>query len=141
MAIRRVDIVSEFHTEYARVKDWLLEALDRQIGETDEKRLLSGLGTGKYVLWTSENAACVTEKCTVDGVTVCLLYLVAGKHHSALDEVLGDGQSVVEQWAKENGCKGFYGVGRAEWKRVLAPHGFEAVSVNFYKEFKDVQFT
>jgi len=135
MAVRRVDIVSEFKTEYARVKDWLKTALHTQIGGGDENKLLSGLGTQRYQLWTSENAACVTELCKVDGVDVCLLYLVAGERGSALAEVLGDGQNTIEKWAKENGCKGFYGIGRPEWKRVLKPHDFKVASVNYYKEF------
>lgn len=135
MAVKRVDIVEEFATEYARVRDWLIAALQVQLLDGDERKLLSGLGTGKYQLWTSDRAACVTELCKVDNNDVCLLYLVAGETNNALEDILGEGQKAVEDFAKANGCKGFYGIGRPEWKHVLKPHGFEVVSVNFYKEF------
>lgn len=135
MAVKRVDIVGEFKTEYERVKPWLLEALEYQIGDADERKLLSGLGSQKYQLWVSDHAACVTEICVIDNTDVCLLYLVAGETNNALGEILGEGQAVVEEFAKSNGCKGFYGIGRPEWKRVLSPHGFQVASVNFYKEF------
>ncbi|MGE6781305.1 hypothetical protein ACQKGL_02145 [Ensifer adhaerens] len=134
MAVKRV-LHGEFRDEYSRVREWLLAALSTQLGGGDEGCLLRDLGSKRYQLCTSENAACVTELCEVDGVEVCLLLLVAGKQHDALDEVLGEGQETIEQWAKERGCKGLYGIGRPEWRRVLVPHGFKVVSMNYYKEF------
>jgi hypothetical protein len=135
MAVKRVDIVLEFQTEYQRVKPWLLKALEYQLGDHDERKLLSGLGSQRYQLWVSDRAACVTELCVIDNTDVCLIYLVAGETNNALGEILGEGQAMVEEFAKANGCKGFYGIGRPEWKRVLSPHGFEVVSVNYFKEF------
>ncbi|WP_421423423.1 hypothetical protein [Agrobacterium rosae] len=135
MAAKRIITSDEFADEYPRVREWLKAALAYQIGGGDEKALLDGLAEKRLQLWVSDDAACVTEITTVDGTKVCLLYLVAGEHGKAMEQILSDGQTAVEDWAKTKRCKGFYGIGRPEWKRVLAPHGFEVQSVNYYKEF------
>lgn len=136
MAIKRIISSEDFAAEYPRVRAWLKEAMKYQIADDNEQNLLDDLVSRRLVLWVSDHAACVTEITSVDNVKVCLLYLVAGEHGKAMDEILDEGQSHLETYAKSKGCKGFYGVGRPEWKRVLTPHGFKVQSVNFYKEFR-----
>lgn len=134
MALQRVETAEQFRTEYPRVRPWLSKALKRQIGGGDEKELLSGLQNDRYTLWASETAACVTSIVELDGVKLISLYLVAGKSNAALHE-LRDDMEVIQAFGRTNGCKGFFGSGRAGWEKVLSPLGFKAVSINYYKEF------
>lgn len=135
MAVQRIDTAEQFDLEYPRVRDWLLKAIRRQLSGGDEVDLLEGLVERKYLLWTSENAAAVTQILNVDDVDVCHLYLVGGAKANALEEIL-NGADEVEEWAKSKGCKGFYGIGRPGWENALTPHGFKVQSINLYKEFQ-----
>lgn len=134
MAVKRIDTADDFHAEYPRVRQWLLKALKRQVSGGDETALLDGLQSRKYLLWTTEKAAAVTQVVNVDGNDVCLIYLAAGERAAAIQEILGN-MEPIEEWAKTKGCKGLYGVGRQGWEKALAPHGFKVQSVNLYKEF------
>ncbi|XUY28555.1 hypothetical protein RMR21_015675 [Agrobacterium sp. rho-8.1] len=136
MAVQRIDSAAQFDIEYPRVREWLNKALKRQVSGGNETDLLEGLVARKYVLWTSPNAAAVTEFVNMDGAEVCHFYLVGGTRANALDEILGEGISEVEQWAKSKGCKGFSGIGRPGWESALAPHGFKVQSINLYKKFE-----
>ncbi len=130
MAIRRIERDEDFAAEYPRVRGWLTEALKHSTN-ADERGLLAGLIDGSYTLWTGTNSAAVTQTMEWDNRPVCILYLVGGD----LTEILGEGQEVISNWAKANGCEGFVLFGRPGWQRVLAPHGFEFSSIVMFKEF------
>ena len=45
--------------------------------------------------------------------------------------------SLVEAWARAQGCAAIEALGRPGWKRVLAPHGYAATHVILEKELDD----
>lgn len=135
MNITRIDTVENFEIEYPRVRPWLLNALDYSTNPDTERELLEGLFSRKYTLWVSDNAACVVELAKIDHQLVCFVYLIGGEYGAAIKEILSGGQEAVEEWAKSQGCKGFYASARPEWERVLSRYDFKAQSINYYKEF------
>lgn len=131
MAIRRIDDGQEFETEYPRVRSLLLSALEYSTNPDSEKQLLQGLIDRDYYLWIGENSAAVTHNIDWDNRPVCVLYLAGGD----LDEILGEGQTVITEWAKSIGREGFVLFGRPGWKRALADQGFKFSSIVMFKEF------
>jgi|GEM_PF-2319203 len=135
MNARLIDTYEGVKIEFPRVREWLKSAMAYSTNPDNEEALINGIYSQKYHLWVSDNAACVVQVLELDGQKVCFLYLVGGKHGSAMNEILCDGQKQVEEWAKSQGCKGFYASARPEWERILKRYEFSVQSVNYYKEF------
>lgn len=135
MAVTKVDTAEQFHAEYPRVRDWLIEALKYSKNLVSEIDLLKGLEDRDYQLWTTSNAACVTSLTEWEGQPVCCLFLIGGNKGKAMAEILLEGQPVVEAYARAHGCKGLLGIGRALWARVLPAQGFTINGDTYFKEF------
>lgn len=134
MAIQRVDTAEQFHIEYPRCRNWLIEALNYSENEITERDLLIGLQERDYLLWTTDNAACVTSLTEWESKRVCVLFLIGGNKGKAMREILFGGQPIVEAWAKSMGCDGLLGIGRDLWKNVLPAHGFIIKGNTYYKD-------
>lgn len=134
MAVTKVDTAAQFDTEYPRVRDWLIEALRFSKNDICESDLLVRLHIRDYQLWTTENAACITSITEWAGKRVCCLFLVGGRKGRAKYDVLHVGQPIIEQYAREHGCIGLLGIGRAAWSRILRQHGFISTGDHYYKE-------
>lgn len=133
MAVQRIDTAEAFHIEYPRCREWLLEALSYSENDITESDLLIGLQDRDYLLWTSQNAACVTSLTEWREKPVCVLFLVGGARGKAMREILIEGQSIVEEYAREHSCVGLLGIGREQWAKVLKPFGFQTEGTIFYK--------
>lgn len=136
MAVTKVDTAEQFDAELPRVRNWLIEALRYSKNTITEAELLIGLIDRDYQLWTTANAACVTSLTEWQGKSVCCLFLVGGNKGKAMNEILFEGQPVVEAYAKSHNCKGLLGIGRAFWSRVLPAHGFIVADDCYFKEFQ-----
>jgi hypothetical protein len=64
--------------------------------------------------------------------TTCALPYVAGEHIREWLHLL----SVIEEWARQNGCTRIEGNGRAGWERLLKRQGWRAVQVTVVKELE-----
>lgn len=135
MAIQRVDTAEQFEREYPRCRKWLIEALSHT-REFTERDILNGIDDRSFLLWTSTNAACVTQITNQDDQIVCLLVLVGGQKGKALREILVEGQAAVSSYAKSHSCTRLAGSPRKEWSRLLINDGFKVDNKNtFYKDF------
>lgn len=97
MAVQRIDSAEQFDIEYPRCREWLLEALTYSENNISERDLLNGLIERDYLLWTSDNAACVTSLTEWREEPVCVLFLVGGEKGKAMQCVkssLRDRQSL-----------------------------------------------
>ncbi|QRM54746.1 hypothetical protein [Sinorhizobium sp. BG8] len=133
MAIQRIDNAEKFEIEYPRCREWLLEALKYSTNNIGENDLLNGLVERDYLLWTSDNAACVTSLTEWREKPVCVLFLIGGAKGKAMREILLEGQPIVEAYAQEHSCAGLLGIGREQWAKVLKPFGFQTEGTIFYK--------
>ncbi|WVT74019.1 hypothetical protein QM996_02575 [Sinorhizobium chiapasense] len=133
MAIQRIDTAEQFDIEYPRCREWLLEALKYSTNNISERDLLNGLIERDYLLWTSENAACVTSLTEWQEKPVCVLFLVGGSRGKAMREILVEGRPVVEDYARDHARVGLLGIGREQWAKVLKPFGFQTEGTIFYK--------
>jgi hypothetical protein len=131
MAVRKIDNFDEFINEYVRVRVWLVEAL-KHTTEFTEQQILIGLILRQFVLWTSDNAACVAQITAPD----CLLVLVGGSKGKALREIMIDGQDAIIAWAGSSDCTRIVGSPRMDWSRLLLKSGFKVDNKNtFHKDF------
>lgn len=133
MAIQRIDSAEQFDIEYSRCREWLLKALEYSENKISEIDLISGLIERDYLLWTTDNAACVTSLTEWREKPVCVLFLIGGAKGRSLREILLEGQPVVEQYARDHACVGLLGIGREQWAKVLKPFGFQTEGTIFYK--------
>ena len=134
MAVTKVDTAEQFYAEYPRVRDWLISAMAYSDNEISEAKLLNGLVDREYQLWTTQNAACITSITEWEDKQVCCLFLIGGNRGKAMQEILYEGQPIVEAYAREHGCDGLLGIGRDLWKRVLPEHGFSVRGTIYFKE-------
>lgn len=135
MAIQRVDTAEQFHTEYPRCRDWLIEALSHTTQFT-EHDVLNRLSSREFILWTSQNAAAVTQIASEGETLCCMLVLVGGERGKALREILAEGQDAILEYARQWGCTRLTGTPRKEWSRLLLRDGFKVDNKNnFYKDF------
>lgn len=134
MAITRIDTAVDFDAEYPRVREWLISAFKYSANKIDERQLLQGLDERDYLLWTANNAACVTSLTEWRGHPVCVFFVVGGAAGKAIKEIFEEGLPVVEQYAREHNCKYVLGIGRIQWVRIVERYGFTTEGNEYYKE-------
>ncbi|KQO79437.1 hypothetical protein [Rhizobium sp. Leaf262] len=126
MEVKKVKI-TEGYDEAIRVLPWLTEALQYSSDSITETDIIRGLIEYDYQLWLTDHAACITSFTEWEGKTVCCLFLISGEKGKALPEILA-AHPILEEYAREKGCDGLLGIGRATWLKALSRIGFEQVS-------------
>jgi hypothetical protein len=110
--------------EYARVRGWLLSALEIAPGPFDEAELLRKLRADHWHLVTTDHAACVLELCRIDGELIANVLLLGGEKGKALREIL-TAQKRFCEFLKHEGFTKLVGTPRKEFHKILKAHGFE----------------
>jgi hypothetical protein len=109
-------------TEFLRVKQWLMEALDYNGGDQSIKDVWDRLLSGEYVLITSHNAAIVLEPVEHPQRKLLNFFLAGGD----LDELLTM-EEVIEGYARQQGYAALTVFGRRGWLRQLKGYKEKAV--------------
>jgi hypothetical protein len=106
---------NDIHLVWEKVKPHIERALEHSYTHTLGD-IAEGLISGAMQLWTygDFDAAMVTD-IDHDRVRFCTIILLAGDGFDNYKHYL----DVIEQWAKDNGCKEIRVYGRKGWSRVL----------------------
>lgn len=110
--------------EYARVRGWLLSALEIAPGTFDEAELLHRLRTEQWHLITTDHVATVLELCRIDGELIANVLLLGGEKGKALRELIPALKELCE-FLKHEGFTKLVGTPRKEFHKILKAHGFE----------------
>jgi len=116
-------------TDATRYSDMIKAALDYcPDPDVTFEGVMAMLRESRGLAWYSPNAVMITEP----GPRNLLHMSICG---GELDELLTILLPAVEKYARDNGCKGLTGFGRAGWPRILRKHGFESRAIYFEKDF------
>jgi len=118
------DQTSDQH--WTRCRRWLLPALHHVNGAIDEADIISVLATGRLQLWSTGDAAILTEVIEYPRLKAVRLCLIGGQ----LNGVKKLEQDVCD-WARKLGCKRLEGAGREAWVKVV--HGYVEMGPLFHK--------
>ena len=111
--------------EYARVRKWLLSALEIAPGPFDEAELLVKLRAGEtWFLVTTDHAASVVELVRIDGDLIANVLLIGGERGKALREIISAQKQFCE-FLKSEGFTKLVGTPRKEFHTILKAEGFE----------------
>jgi hypothetical protein len=112
--------------QWTRCRHWLLAALHHVHGGIAEEDIIAALATGQLQLWSSGDAAIITEIVEYPRLKAVRLCLVGGQINGVrkLEHDICD-------WARKLGCKRVEGGGMQSW--VKAVHGYLDVGPLFHK--------
>lgn len=84
------------------------------------KHILEWIKERKCQLWVSSNdqeidAICVTQLINYPNYRTCYFMITTGHNR----ELWQDGIRIIEDWARENGCRGIEVVCRPGWEKIL----------------------
>lgn len=105
-------------SEYARVRDWLVAAIDTSPDVISESTLLEKLRFNEWQLLTTENAACVLQLCEHEGEKIANVILLGGKRNGSLREIMGT-HVVLCDFLRERKFTKLVGTPRKEWHQFL----------------------
>lgn len=115
------------------VRDWIDEAVRYAANCWTVDDVLRDLKARKmqlWVVWTDKPVcALVTEVYDTAAGTTCAIPIVGGELALECLDLL----SVIEQWAKEQGCVRLRGEGRRGWERALKAHGWQPITTQVEK--------
>ena len=97
------------------IEHLVASALERGHGEYTTQDILEALLSRDMQLWTNGSAIAVTEIITYPQSSVCVVVLAAG---GPMTEWLPC-VSIIEAWAKSEGCTEIRAYGREGWARVM----------------------
>lgn len=110
-------------------QDYIKEALCYDVQHFTIEDIESGLATGDYQLWESDNSAMITSGVQLQSGGIGVQVLAAGGN---LDEINGL-LAQVEQEARESGCEILTTVGRKGWKNTAKELGWIDVASVYIK--------
>lgn len=106
--------------EWDRCQKYIEDALEYGHGGFDISDVFERVAQGKFLLWTRQNSAAVTEIVSYPRKRVVNVALAGGN----LDE-LEDMAPAIYEWAKSIGINSIFVSGRKGWKRTfLSKWGF-----------------
>ena len=114
--------------EYVPWRERFAEALDPRLYDLEylDRRIIEG----SALIWTSSNAAVITEiKEYPTGAKAVHFLIVAGDK----DAIKAFGPP-VEAWAREQGCIGALIESRPAWVREMKTAGYEVQQVSIWKD-------
>lgn len=109
--------------EFVRCRQWIQDALDRDVGTHDIDDVWAAIECEAAQLWPYTNSAIVTTVETYPQCKVLRFWLAGGD----LDELLA-GEVEISAWAEQQGCALNSFGGRRGWVRTL-PGYSEAYTV------------
>jgi hypothetical protein len=122
-------------TFWARVLPWLEAVEVRADGRETVADLRKWLDGGQLQLWIwleqdlSVTGVLITEIIDQPRAKVCRLRVCTGRD----PERWMPSVSVIEAWAKEQGCDGMEPIGRPGWGKMLAPLGYKVTHMVYWK--------
>lgn len=120
--------------EFERVWPLLAPAVAAEIGGSgfSKEMILQNIENENLVLWSSENAACLTEINVMETRKTLHVWVVGGKLKELLEVIYPQ----LERYARYTDCQYITGSGRESWGRVLKKLGFAPAYTTFAKELK-----
>ncbi len=115
---------------WARVRPWIEAALKRAPGLETIEDVDSFLESGKYLLFTSPNAAMVAQ--IIEYERKKAIYAIHGGGN--LKELIDVIEPRMRACGKVNGCSLSMGMGRKGWERALKDKGYRLGWVTMIKE-------
>ena len=87
-------------------------------------------------LWLAKNgteidAVCITQVAVHDLGKTCGIWVCVGTNRAAWQDYM----TVIEAWAKSNGCIGMMHTARLGWQRILKPMGYAPTHIVLEKRF------
>lgn len=124
----------EIEAVWPLVEERITEALGPSY--TRPETMLALLKTNAAQLWLAKNgdeidAVCITQITGHDIGKTCGIWVCVGTNRTAWQDYM----SVIEAWAKANGCIGMKHEARPGWQRVLKPMNYELTHVILEKRF------
>jgi hypothetical protein len=110
-------------------KDFINEALCYDVQSFTIEDIESGIASGHYQLWESENSAMVTSGVPLQSGGVGVQVLAAGGAYEELLSLLEE----VEEEARLAGCEVLTTVGRTGWIKTAKEIGWTHVASVFVK--------
>lgn len=112
------------------VRPWLVAACKRSRGKFDENDIRVGLLERDDQLWiwrtSTAFAVGITRIINYPKQRVCQIRIVTGRNRREWE---GECISVIEQWAKAQGCHAMELQARSGWGKVLSRRGYEKTHV------------
>lgn len=124
--------MSILEQEWSRTRHWIDAALAHSPGlETleDVERLLSD---GRYMLWTSERCAAVTEIAEYASRKVIVIVHAGGDKAELINEM----EPRIAEFGVGQGCDMIAVTGRHGWQREGERHGYRLGFVTMVKDLK-----
>jgi hypothetical protein len=120
-------------------KEMLLRAVEATRGVYDIDSVERGLASGEFVLWlvldgTKPIAALTTRVCEYPNGRGLALDWIGGER---MREWLPMVQTVMERYARDNGCTHLEGYGREAWGRWLQKYGWKPAYIAYRMELTD----
>lgn len=122
-------MIFETVQDYARVRDYLLPAIERTNGTHTEDDILVGLISGQFKLWALEKSVGITEFQTYPRMKVLNVFLAGGD----LDEIMNF-TPTLEAYGLKNGCSRMTFGGRPGWEPVMQERGYKRGGVFLYRD-------
>lgn len=110
-------------------QDHIISALQYDVQDFTIEDIESGIASGNYQLWESENAAMVTSGVPLQSGGIGVQVLAAGGAYEELMQLLDD----VEQEATQAGCEVLTTVGRTGWAREARKRNYTHVASVYVK--------
>lgn len=121
--------------KYARVRDWLLSALEIAPGPFDEAEMLERLRSNDWHLLTTENSACVLQTCIFQGEKIANVLVLGGKRNGSLREIMRAITILSDHLREQNFAK-LVGTPRQEFHAFLLKNGFSKKEQELQKELQ-----
>lgn len=120
-------------SEYERVKDWLIAAIDVAPSVITEDVLLEKLRNGEWSLITTEHAAAVIQFCDIEAEKSANVLLIGGEQNKALREIM-TAYVALSDALKALGYTKITGQPRKEFHAILMRNGFQKGKEELFKE-------
>lgn len=114
----------------SKVAGWIQDALDKGNGERTLQDVFSEILQNKKQLWVRSEeeeftTAAVTQVIDTPQKRICEITYLGGVAAKNTGFDFLDGISVIEDWARENGCTDITAIGREAWVRALRHLDYE----------------
>lgn len=110
-------------------QDYIKEALCYDVQHFTIEDIESGLASGDYQLWESENSAMITSGVQLQSGGIGVQVIAAGGNLDEINDLLAQ----VEQEARESGCEILTTVGRKGWRNTAKELGWLDVASVYIK--------
>lgn len=120
-------------SEYERVRDWLIAAMQPDPTKITEDTLLEKLRIGEWTLITTEHAAAVLQLCEFENEKIANVLLIGGERNKALREIMAAYSALCDA-LKGLGYTKITGQPRKEFHALLKRNGFQKGQEELVKE-------